>query len=400
MVPLRELLGLGALLVLGTAIVIRFARRRATFSGYTEIQKDVLRLAQAIGGDVFRDYEGLAVRGNHDKRPVLVRFSSKGNSTVAISMEAPANFQMTVHPRSEADQEGKTRISTQDAQLDFKFAAVSNNPTQARLFVRTEGVVPLIKSLCSSSGSLLRVVPRRLEVLERSFSRPEVYDFVLGHLQIMTKLAEKLLEMPAAGTIKIVPYKRKRNHPLRVAVSAGLALAVFAAVRLPGADATGSLSFSQPSPAGIFPGDAAQIGNLSSWRLAQEVDFDRDAASWLRAQGITPGGRISADFSGKNNGQDTAYILTNSDKMMRVVIFSQGIQVYDQRYQQIAIALRVPHSALDSATWKDHPAGSSDGDGLLIVARTEDRGSGLVFTLHDHKVALQLPTDYQSLRLF
>lgn len=400
MTPLRELLGLGALLVLGMATIIRFARRRATFSGYTEIQKDVLRLAQALGGDVFRDHEGLAVRGNHDKRPVVVRFSSKGNSTVAISMEAPANFQMTVHPRSEAGQEGKTRISTQDGQLDSKFATVSNNPTQARLFVRTQGVAALIRSLCSSSGSLLRVVPRRLEVLERSFSRPEVYDFVLGHLQIMTKLAEKLLEMPAAGTIKIIPYKRKVNHRLRIAVSAALALAVFAAVRLPGADATASLSLTPAAPAGILPTDAAQIGNLSGWRLAQEVDFDRDAANWLRGQGIAPGGKISGDFSGKNNGQDTAYILTNSDKMMRVVILSQGIQVYDQRYQQVAIALRVPHSALSTATWKDRLAGDADGDGLLVVARPDDRASGLVFTLHDRKVMLQLPTDYQSLSLF
>lgn len=400
MPPLRELFGLGALAVLGSAMCIRWAKSRATFFGYSEIRKDVLRLARAFGGEVFRDAEDLAVRGNYEKWPVSVRFSSKGNSTVGIQIEAPANFQMTICPREEIGHEGRTRISTQDSQFDSKFATMTNTPTQARLFVRVQEVMALVKRVCSSSGSLLRISPRRLEVAERSFSHPEVYEFVMNQLATMAKLAEQLLEMPGAAAIKIVPYRTRKNLGLRVAVSAGLALAFFAAIRLPNANATDAQHFSEASTGGILPADAVLIGNLSKWRLVQEADLNPDAVSWLRAEGIAPAGTISGDFSGKNNGRDTAYILVDSDKMMRVVIISQGVQVYDQRYQQIALAVRVPHSALQNVTWKDRLAGDSDGDGLLVVARADDRSSGLVFTLHDRKVLLQLPTDYQNLSLF
>lgn len=401
MTPLRELFGLGALIVLGVAIAIRQAKRRATFSGYKEIQKDVLRLARAIGGEIFRDAEGLAVTGSYEKWPVSVRFSSKNNGTVAIQMKAPANFQMTIQPRGDSDQEGRTRISTQDSQFDSKFAAMTNTPTQARMFVRAQGAMPLIKRFCSSSGSFLRVGTGFLEVLERSFSRPEVYGFVTNHLESMTKLVGTLLEMPGAEAIKIIPFTRKKESPrLRIAVSAGLALAVFVAIRLPDANATDGQHFSEASTGGILPADAALIGNLSKWRLIQESDFDPDAAGWLRSDGIAPGGRISGDFSGKNEGRDTAYILTNSDKMMRVVIISQGVQVYDQCYKQIGMAVKVPHSALSEAAWKDRRSEDSDGDGLLIVAHFDDRASGLVFTLHDHRVAMQIPEDFQRLNLF
>lgn len=400
MSSLRELFGLGALLVLGTALFMRWAKRRSTFSGYAEIQKVVLRLARAIGGNVFRDAGDLVVSGNYEKWPASVRFSSKSNGTVGIQMDAPANFQMTIHPRGEARHEGKTRISTQDSQFDSKFATMTNTPTQARLFIRSQDVLPLVKKICSSSGSLLCISPRRLEVFERSFSRPEIYDFVTNYLAIMAKLAEQLLEMPGAAAIKIVPYRTKKNPGLRIAVSAGLALAFLAAVRLPDANATDGQSFSESFTQGISPTDAVQIGNLSQWRLVQKSDFDPDAVGWLSAEGVAPSATISGDFSGKNNGRDTAYILTNSDKMMRVVIISQGIRVYDQRYQHLALAVRVPHSALNNATWKDRPGGDSDGDGLLIVAHSDDRASGLVFTLHDRKAALQVPTDYQKLSLF
>lgn len=401
MLPLRELFGLGALIVLVVAIAVRQAKRRVTFSGYQGIRKDVLRLSRVIRGEVSRDADGLAVTGNYEKWPVSVRFSLKNSGTVAIQMKAPANFHMTIQARGDSNQEGRTRISTQDAQFDSKFTTMTNTPTQARLFVRTQGAMTLIKSCCSSSGSLVRIVPGFVEVLERSFSQPEVYGFVTNHFQTMTKLAGKLLEMPGAEEIKIIPYPGKKQSPgLRIAVSAGLALAVFVAIRLPKADATNSQHFSEVSIEGISPADAALIGNASKWRLVQESDFDPDAASWLRSEGITSAGKIAADFSGKNDGRDAAYILTNTDKMIRVVIISQGVQVYDQRYQEIALAVKVPHSALSGAAWKDRRPEAADGDGLLIVGHFNDHASGVIFTLHDHKIAVQIPEDFQRLNLF
>ena len=103
----------------------------------------------------------------------------------------------------------------------------------------------------------------------------------------------------------------------------------------------------------VLPSDAASILYLRGWRLAQESDFDSNELGWLRAQGATPGGTVHGDFSGKNNGRDAAYILIGDQGIMRVVLLSQGKLVYDQRYQQILAAIRVPASNLNAIEWRD-----------------------------------------------
>ncbi len=392
----------GALLVLGTAFFLRVFQRRTLFSGYGEIREDVLRLAKALDAEVFRDHQDLALRGSHKKWPVLVRFSSRATDIVSIQMGTPATFQMSIQARSLPVREGKTRISTRDSRFDARFAATSNNPTEARLFVREPEVMELTKKLCVSLASSLRISHGRLEVAESSFRAPDILGFILGRLPTMETLAGKLGEMPGADTITIVSYKRKGNRVERAVMAVALALALVAAIRWPGGsvkEQAAGFHSSPVAPAGILPADALQIGNLAGWRLAQESDFSHETAYWLRGEGVLPSGRIAVDLSGNNTHRDMAYILIDGSQMMRVVLFSQGLRVYDQRYQSIAIASRMPHSGMASATWKDGVSANADGDGLLLATRGDDRTSGVVFTMHDGKLTFNLPADYRNLNL-
>jgi len=380
-------------------MAVRFLQRRRTFFGYNAIRRDVIRLAHAVDGDISRDDQGLIVKGSHQSLPVVVRFYLSGSSRVGIRMETAANFHMSICGRSISGIEGRTRISTQDSQFDSKFLTTSNNSTEARLFVRVRQVMPIIKGLCVSPSSSLQINAGSLEVQE-ALEDERVFDFVMKHCGAMATLAGILREMPGARAAKIIPYRRKKNLLPRLAVAASLTLALFAAIRLPGIPAQAGTPSDIALPQGIAPGDAAQLASLSGWRLMRESDFDSDGAAWLQSEGLTPAGRIAGNFSGGSEGNDVAYILVNHESVAQVALFSSGARVYDQRYQHVAVATRIPHSSLSNIAWRDRVAGDFDGDGVLIVARAEDRTSGVVLALRDGKVTVNFPTDYRKLSLF
>jgi len=156
---------------------------------------------------------------------------------------------------------------------------------------------------------------------------------------------------------------------------------------------------SQAAPAGLLPSDASQILYLQGWRLAQESDFDPDAAGWMKAQGVTPIGALHGDFSGKNNDRDVAYILIDGRGIMRVVLLSDGRLVYDQRYRRILVAARVPASQLATTEWRGPLQAKPEGDGLLIVTKAEVPASSLIIMLKDGKVVLNTPAEYQRLHV-
>jgi len=167
-----------------------------------------------------------------------------------------------------------------------------------------------------------------------------------------------------------------------------------------GSDATPQLAMvSQAAPAGLLPSNASQILYLQGWRLSQESDFDRDAAGWMKAQGVTPSGTLHGDFSSKNNSRDVAYILIDDQGIMRVVLLSDGRLVYDQRYQRILVAARIPASQLATTEWRDPLQAKPEGDGLLIVTKSEVLASSLIVMLKDGKVVLNTPAEYQRLHV-
>src|SRR5436305_12173833 len=101
---------------------------RETLASYQGIRKDVQQLARILRAETLREGTDLVVRGNHNQLPVVVRFSADGASRLNIMMDAPANFQMSVAPRSARERAGKTVVPTNDGLFDFKFTSSSNDP--------------------------------------------------------------------------------------------------------------------------------------------------------------------------------------------------------------------------------------------------------------------------------
>jgi len=382
------------------ALVIAVSTRRSRFSGYGEIVKDVERLSRTLlQSETFRDGTDLVVRGNHGRWPVLVRFSSaEESSALSITLHAPANFQMLVAPVSAPKPETGARIRTADGLFDFKFSTTSEQPVVARMFVAGAGTLQLIKKLCWASFTSLRIGPGELELLVRPCNIANVFDYVQQHLATMEKLAESLRAMPGADAIRILPFRKPGNRMLKAAVALALSIALLEASHLSAAGPGQEQVFASQTLAheGVLPSDAANILYLKGWRLAQEADFDANEVGWLRAQGAATGATLPSDFSGKNNGHDTAYILVNDEGMKRVVVLSEGRLIYDRRYRQILAAARVPASDLNAIEWRAPLPAKPDGDGLLIVTKPEDPTANLILTFKEGSLMLGAPVNYQK----
>lgn len=395
--PLHTFFLILSLLVFFVALATGVYMRRSKFFGYEGIARDVERLARLLGAEIFRDGSDLVVRGNYAKLPVLVRFSlATDSSGLSINMQAPANFQMTVIPTASSRREEGTRVRTEDGLFDFKFVTTSPQPALARMFVASAGALRSIKKLCWSSSTSLHVDSGKLELLERPFDVAHVFDYIQNHLSTMQNLAESLRAMPGADVIQIQPFRKPGTRFLKPAVALGLSIALLEASRLSGAGmAHSSALAAEPAvQAGVLPSDAARILYLQGWRLAQESDFDSDAMAWLRMQGATPSGTVQGNFSGKDINRDAAYILVDDQGIMRVVLISEGRLVYDQRYRKILGAARVPASNLSTVPWREPLPGKPDGDGLLILTKSDTPGSSVIFAVKDGSLILGLPTDY------
>jgi hypothetical protein len=388
------------------AMAVTVSARRLKFFGYQGIAKDVDRLSRALGAETYRHGDDLVVKGNWGQAPVLVRFSlAKNSSSVNIALDAPANFQMTVAPASAHQGEG-TKIRTQDGIFDSKFTTSSRQPMVARMFLSRTGTMPLVKKLCLSSSTSLRIDSGKLEMRERPFEGSDVFDYVQRQLKTMESLAENLRAMPGADAIRIVPFRKSGSRFLKPAVALGLSFALFQASRLSGEGATQAATVASGAAVqdGALPADAAGILYLQGWRLAQVSDFDADAKSWLRGQDLAPSATIHGNFSGKDTGRDAAYVLVDKSGIMRVVVLSEGKVSYDQRYQRVLVAARVPASSLATTEWREAAPGQPDGDGLLLVTKLGspfgNPGSSVILTLRGGKPALTMPVDYEKVRFF
>ncbi|HWX53995.1 MAG TPA: hypothetical protein VN176_05330 [Verrucomicrobiae bacterium] len=391
-----------ALLVLAIVVIVIVARRRQVLAGYTDIRRDVLRLCRMLGAEPLREGDDLVLQGNYEKHPVTVRFSYSDNSpALSVTMGVPADFQLSIVPRAaSARKGGRVVLRTDDAFLDSAFITSSDQPTQARLFTDNRDVKRILKALGRSSSIFLNVAPGSMTVSELALSSPAPADVIAGYLRSMVQLAVQLLAMPNASAIRIEPYRKPGSLMARVIVGVALAIGMFAAWRMSLSGSAVPLVTSSPAgPAGISPMDATAILGLKDWRLLQEADFDPTLAQWLRNQEIVPSGKIPGDFSGRANGRDVAYLLVNTDGRVRALILSQGKTVSDYAYRHLAIAARVPKSALSGITWRSELPGQPDGDGLLLVEQPDDPTSATVLFLNSGKVVRALPDDYKKISL-
>ena len=400
------LITLALLLLVATYIIILVARGR-TFSGYSDIRKEVQRLARIVKATPARDGDDLELKGTYGKLPVTVRFSHADNAPgLSISMEAPAGFQMSVAPRSEAASgPGKAVVRTEDRVFDAAFSVRSNQPLEARLFIGDKETLQLVKAICRSSHVVFSIAPGNLAIIQSTVPGLDLTALLTGYLDNLALLAEKLLAMPNAPRIEIAPHARRGSMTVRIVVAAALLIGMLGALGVivnKSEDQTSpsaSAGLSATTPPGMSSTDASKIVALNGWRVAEEADFDPSMVEWLRGIGIAPGGRIAGDFSGTHGEYDVAYILINKDGVMRIVLLSQGKPVLDFARRRIALAVRIPNSTLATAEWSVPMPGQPKGDALLLVTQP-DASSGLVFAVDGGKILQGTVTNFKALNLF
>jgi hypothetical protein len=144
--------------------------------------------------------------------------------------------------------------------------------------------------------------------------------------------------------------------------------------------------------------DAQQMVDIRNWRIASELDFDGDAAGWLKSRRKEATGRISGHF-GSPEVEDRAYVLANAEGERRLVIFVDGQNRYDSKYPYIGLIARVPKANVGKINWAGSPPDAPDGDGVLVVRKRNDRSSGVIFFSSGGRIVPAVPVDYQTVDL-
>jgi hypothetical protein len=149
-------------------------------------------------------------------------------------------------------------------------------------------------------------------------------------------------------------------------------------------------------PAGVAPEDARRIPRIERTRLAEAVDFDSDAVSWLRRAAQQPNGKIPGFYSGSK--KSNAYILVGKANERHVVIFADGELRYNAEYPVLAIAACVPMEVAHQINWAEASTPESDGDGLLLVRAADAPASSVVLFLRGSQVVSASPVDYREVK--
>ena len=406
MITLNPALVLLAVVVLLAGVIIHIIRKSSTLRGYSDVAGDAARIEKALKGETFRDGADLVVSGSQDKYPAMVRFSYDENTPgLNIRMAAPANFTLTISPKGAqgAPGEGRTLLRTGDDMFDARFNTKTDHMAQAKMFVGGKLVVALLQKLCCSSKTFVSISNGNIELSELVIPTPYTSTHVIDHLQNMSKLALQLQAMPGAETVKVRAYEREGSSSIgKIAVAAVLLIGFgifIAQARKPDHTITElkAQAGSDELPEGVLPLDATKLGALTGWRLITSDDFDPDTAAWARGQGVQAQGRVEGDFSGTNNPRDVTYILTDSN-VTRVAIIAGDQVVYDTRFPRVAVAAKFSKYNWNNTQWKTPPIGPS-GDGILLVIKKGDPGSGMVLYWDGRRINSAVPENYARVNL-
>ncbi len=389
------------LVVAFAGAITAFVRDRARFRGYQPLTGEVLRLARALKGDVFRDGNDLVVFGSWGQFPVQVRFSHEENTPgLNIRMGAPAGFSLSVTSARSREVTGRATVRTSDESFNARFAVRSDHPTQARLFLGNRRVMNCLRTLCRSSETLLLITTGQIEFSELGVPDRQSAIRALHALDELGELAQQLRAMPGSHAINVELLRRRRAWPARIALAVGVVAcvaALFMAARPGNLSALRGLV--QSTPQGMPPADAAHVRGLDGWRLATADDLDPAALNWMRANHAAPLARIEGHFCAGASLNDVVYLMVNQDQLRRLVLLCDGEVRYDTKYPYIGVAQRVPRQLLDSIQWTAQPTEEPEADGLLITRTPDDPTSGLVLFTRGSRIITAVPQNYQDLKL-
>lgn len=379
-------------------IVLSGLGRRRNLAGYEAIRGDVRLIANALRAEVRREGGDLVIVGEYRSAATQVRFSNAEHTPgLTVRMQAPATFAMSVVPAAVTGIAG-TVLPTSDVWFDRRFTARSWAPVQARMVV--QGGMEWLRKLMCSSGTYLAVERGVIELHEMAVPAPFTASHLLAHLEAMAALRARLQAMPGADAVKYPAEVRERQVAGRVAIAAGLVVAVISVVvanRPQDVLAQPVI----PRVAGVLPADAITIPNLESWRLSSVHDFSQQGVNWQRRNGYEPQARIEADFAGRGLAGDVAYVLVREDGTRRVVMLVEHQNRFDSEFGDVAIAARLPNGLVRAVKWQggEVPAGVK-GDGLLLVRDRNDTKSAVVLFVTEKRIVSAAPADWTAVPLY
>ncbi len=385
-----------------TGAMIFIFRNRRTFSGYSEIERDVKSLAERLDAELFRDGDDLVISGTYQKMPTIVRFSNSDN-TPAVSIEAriPAAVQLTVTPKQLPDTAVGSKVKL-PSRLDHKFTAKSKDPLEIEMLREPQSAVGVLTGLCCSQRTVLDITPGKLRLVEMIVPTSPL-THVINHLREIHDLSVAIQTLPGSETIKVMAIPRERSSwPLRAAIAMGVLIAAVSVMA-----ATKDRSKPKPVAAaettvhGMVPADAAVIPFAADWRTADSSEMQTAFVSWVSAFGLQASSRyeFATDDTGRPDG--VAYLLANGNGAMRLVALVDHRVVFDSSFSHIAGAIRVPASAIPQIQWDTtkNVRQQNSGDGILLVRNADDPHSGVVLYLQDGTLRSASPVDYRSINL-
>jgi len=382
-------------------VIITTMRKSSLLAGYGEYRQDILKIAQTLKLEMFRDGDDVVLTGNHKYKPIQIRFSySETTPGLNIRMQAPVSFTFSVVPKGAQSTEGRILVRTGDDMFDARFAARTDHPTQAKMLVTSKAMRQQMEKLCCSSKTYLTLTTGSIELSELVIPQPYTARHVLDHLDSMAMLADAVDDIPGAEKIKITPYQREKSTPIfRIAVAVGAvtALAVIFLMQPTPPDAaleTGET----PAPPGILPVDMPLILKAEQWRGATADDFLPEVVSYMRSYGLTPEGRFEINVDG-DDVPDVGYFLATDDGKRRVVLLQNRTNIFDSLYDDMAGVVRVPAQNMGSIDWKAPPSEPPTGDGLMVLRGTAGNVRGIIFFVKDGRVLAATPSNYGSVGL-
>jgi hypothetical protein len=373
--------------------------------GYGHIARDVRLLGTAIHGKTERDGEDIVIRGNTRSWPISVRFShSDQKPELNITMSVPSNLTLYCVPQKHSAI-GRVSFQSTDPRFEARYRLSTNHPTEARIAFSSDTTLRQIERLCSTSSSiLLALQDRTLELSELTVPEDDLYQHVLSRMQVMAQIADATANMPGGATTKAGSGFARHWNWFRTAyfaVSILLTLSLLVMVTTLRLNNVPPSPPPAPLPAGISMDEAAQIPDIQQWRLAQPVDFETGALSWLQQRGSTLTGRIPVSFTNIATG-GVAYILKRIDvpdsRSGRLVMFVDGQLRFDLVLPELAIVAPIPLDSIESIQWTGRaPVGQPDSDGILVVRRLEGPETATIFFFSGLHLLSGRPKDYQSL---
>lgn len=386
-------------------LLIRRARLLYNLRGYRTVARELRHIAAAIDkGEIDRDGSDLLIRGNGKQFPCWIRLS-QSDTQPALNIRGPFPLKATIYcsAREQEHPANATTVRTGDAWFDSRFRISTDQPATARILLASAGFSTAMRKLCCSSQTFVVIENDQIEVRELVVSTKDFASHVLNHLTEIGEILNVACQFPGAQPNKERVGRSgswRRLAPYVLSPVLLIAACLTTSARRLSQQSSPYPVTEFPSTAGIPPSDASKIPDLQNWRLMEAADFDVNGNAWLQQQGQTPQGRITATFAG-SGPEDSAYLLrAKASHATRLVVFVRGEIRYDAM-MPIALAARVPKSSLGGITWRGRgPTGDPAGDGLLVVRKYDDPGSGMIFFFSGLQLMFEAPKDFRAVSFY